>query len=321
MNDFKQILPNNFNVTHPEYTKYLKDPNDGYYYSSGSNKKVWWKCPDCNYEYELSFNKFKQRAYKCTNCNDHVSYGEKFVCNLLDQLKAQYIREKVFSWSKGKRYDFYISSKKIIIEVNGKQHYKTCFSSQTAEERQIADMDKIITAVLHGFDENTYIILPYIETCNKEYMKTTILNSPLSQIYDLSKINWNQCDLYALTNNTIKEICDIYENKTKDLQQILKVTHYSSITTIKNKLKAGYKLGWCSYTPEYGKELGNKKVRERVLAEMSKEVIQMTMDEQIIAMYPSIQQAQRQLKITHIWDCCTGRRKSAGGYKWKYNEK
>jgi hypothetical protein len=311
---------NCFNTTHPQYTKYLRDIADGYTHTYGSNKKVLWKCPDCNYEYRLSFNKFIARAYKCSNCNDHVSYGEKFVCNLLDQLNLSYEREKIFSWSDEKRFDFYVPSEKIIIEVNGKQHYATCFSSQTVEERQTIDMDKMIAAVLQGFTENTYIYLPYLKTCDMEYMKQTILNSPLAKTYDLSQINWKLCDSFALTNNSIKEICNIYENETHDLNEILKKTHYTSLTTIKNKLKAGYKMGWCSYTPEQGKELGNQKVRQRVLNELSKEVIQMTLDDHVIHCFPSIQEAQRQLNISHIWDCCIGRRKSAGGYKWKYKE-
>lgn len=36
--------------------------------------------------------------------------------------------------------------------------------------------------------------------------------------------------------------------------------------------------------------------------------------------FPSLQEAQRQLNISHIWDCIHGRRNMAGGYKWKYAE-
>jgi hypothetical protein len=30
--------------------------------------------------------------------------------------------------------------------------------------------------------------------------------------------------------------------------------------------------------------------------------------------------AKTQLKISHIHECCKGRRKTAGGYIWKYKE-
>lgn len=51
---------------------------------------------------------------------------------------------------------------------------------------------------------------------------------------------------------------------------------------------------------------------------MSKPVIQMTMEDKEIKEFPSIQEAQRQLKTYHIGDCVLGKRNSSGGYKWRY---
>ena len=51
---------------------------------------------------------------------------------------------------------------------------------------------------------------------------------------------------------------------------------------------------------------------------MSKAVLQLSKDGAIIAEFPSIQEAQRKLAITHIWDCLVGKRQTAGGYKWRY---
>lgn len=52
---------------------------------------------------------------------------------------------------------------------------------------------------------------------------------------------------------------------------------------------------------------------------MSKPVLQIdTETDEIIQQFPSLQQAQRELNISHIWDCIQGRRKTAGGYKWQY---
>ena len=44
------------------------------------------------------------------------------------------------------------------------------------------------------------------------------------------------------------------------------------------------------------------------------------MDGNIIRVFGSLNGAQRELNISHIWDCITGRRKTAGGYKWEYYE-
>lgn len=53
---------------------------------------------------------------------------------------------------------------------------------------------------------------------------------------------------------------------------------------------------------------------------MSKKVIQMDLNQKEIKCYRSIQEAQRDLNISHIWDCIKGRRNTAGGYRWKYKE-
>ena len=52
----------------------------------------------------------------------------------------------------------------------------------------------------------------------------------------------------------------------------------------------------------------------------SKPVEQYTLDMVFVAEYPSINEASRQTGITdrHIGSCCQGKRKSTGGYIWRY---
>lgn len=56
--------------------------------------------------------------------------------------------------------------------------------------------------------------------------------------------------------------------------------------------------------------------------DQSKPVIQYTKDGQFIAEYPSQKEASRQTGIDngHISDCCIGKYKTAGGYKWMYSQ-
>lgn len=53
-------------------------------------------------------------------------------------------------------------------------------------------------------------------------------------------------------------------------------------------------------------------------AEMS--VIAISINDNTILTFKSINEAKRQTGISkgHIWECCSGRRKTAGGYYWKY---
>lgn len=52
-----------------------------------------------------------------------------------------------------------------------------------------------------------------------------------------------------------------------------------------------------------------------------KSVIQYTLDGQLVAEYPSIKEVSKQTGIDkcHISSCCQGKRKTAGGYIWKYS--
>lgn len=49
-----------------------------------------------------------------------------------------------------------------------------------------------------------------------------------------------------------------------------------------------------------------------------KPVLQFSKSGEFIAEYPSIGEAERCFGCNHIWDCCRGKRKSCGGFIWKY---
>ena len=73
----------------------------------------------------------------------------------------------------------------------------------------------------------------------------------------------------------------------------------------------------------YGKHLSEehkKKLIECHKEKLSKLVLQMDKTNKIIAEFPSTREVQRQLGINHssISQCCKGKYKTAGGYKWRY---
>lgn len=88
--------------------------------------------------------------------------------------------------------------------------------------------------------------------------------------------------------------------------------------TIRKHLKDGAMSGLCSYDPQENKQDANIKNGLRVVNNMSRKVLQKDSLGRIINKYPSIQSAQRDLKISHIWDVIVGQRKTAGGYIWEY---
>lgn len=77
-------------------------------------------------------------------------------------------------------------------------------------------------------------------------------------------------------------------------------------------------LEWCSYA--YNNNYGTRS--KRAGESNSKKVSQYDLKGNLIKVWDGIINAERKLKIfnTSIVECCKGRRKTAGGFKWKYFE-
>lgn len=93
--------------------------------------KVEIKHMICDRIHSKSMNSFIHGKRGCPYCNDDIKYAEKYIKNYLDSIDIEYEREKTFDDLKNPksgrklRFDFWIPSKKLIIEVNGVQHYKS----------------------------------------------------------------------------------------------------------------------------------------------------------------------------------------------------
>lgn len=77
--------------------------------------------------------------------------------------------------------------------------------------------------------------------------------------------------------------------------------------------------------PTYGKrpEYWRSRIAEGVTKHQGKPVVQLTLENEIIDEYPSINEASRSVfgtEKTHIGDCCKGTRTMCGGYKWRFKE-
>lgn len=65
----------------------------------------------------------------------------------------------------------------------------------------------------------------------------------------------------------------------------------------------------------------SKEAREKISAAQYNPVLQYTKGGIFIAEYANAYQAELQTKIRHILECCKNKRKSAGGYYWKFKLK
>lgn len=127
---------------------------------------------------------------------------------------------------------------------------------------------------------------------------------------------------YAVSNLValaFPEICGIYregletdhintirtDNRPENLRWVDRKTNLSNPITKSNRIEA-----------HKGKCLGMRINRD----DCSKWVVKLSKNNEILFFYPSISQAEREtgIKLTNISACCLGKRKTAGGYIWKY---
>lgn len=245
----KKVLKgkNDLWTTHPYIAKYLKNPEEGYEISHGCNKKKYFKCPHCGFERKATINDITSDGFSCTSCGDGISFPEKVMSNLLNQLGVQYIKEKSFKWSQGKRYDFYIPFINCIIETHGKQHYTDGFNNIKARKVIDEQMNDKIKFKLALDNNIKYYIVVDCRESEISFIKNNILHSELNNIFNLTKINWNKCAEFAV-NNLVKEVCNMWNSlKTiSDIADFFKMNR----SCVRNYLKKGQKLGWCDYDPK-----------------------------------------------------------------------
>ena len=310
-------------TTNSKLASLLADPEDGYKYTQSANQYVNWECPNCsNIIKHKKICQIKEQGLSCPKCGDKLSYPEKFVFNILQQLlKNEFIYQLSktnFNWCDTYLYDFYfkINNERYIMETHGLQHYQESFGKiksnkyvRTLEEEQENDKLKKQIAIENGIKEENYIIIDCSKSTLK-FIKNNILNSRLNDIFDLTKIDWLRCHKYAL-NSLVKQACNLWNNKvytTSEIGKIMKLTK----NTIQKYLKQGTKLGWCNYNPkEEMKKNGYKNGKS-----ICKKVINIDTKLQ----FNSIKEASEYYNInnTCIVNCCKDKYHIAGGYHWKY---
>lgn len=235
-------------TTHPEIANCLVNQEIGYQISYSGHSRQDFICPKCGCIIKNVIVKDAVRYnLKCPCCSDGVSYPERFVSNMLRQLKICYKHDGIFDWSGLKRYDFYIEDLSLIIETHGEQHYdENKQFYDTIENQRANDKYKMELAVSNGIQN--YIVLD----CRKsdaDFIKSSILNSDLVKFFDLSLIDWAKCASDSCKSNVVMA-CDLWNSgihSAKEISEMMCLTR----TTIISYLNKGTKYGICDYN---GKE-------------------------------------------------------------------
>ena len=203
-------------------------------YRPYSNQKVDIQCPNCGEIHNnIMINNVQKGHFGC-KCSDGISYPEKFMMDMLNQIGIKYDYQVVFDWGKffnpyqnrivSCRYDFYIPSLKVIIETDG--GYGHGNNIDTYENDIYVDNMKDKIAFEHEID---VVRIDSIISSN-EYMKKSIYNSKLNFYLNLNSIDFCHCDKFAKTNIR-KKVIEEYKN-TGEYAKNLSDKYKISITTI-----------------------------------------------------------------------------------------
>lgn len=233
------------------------------------------ECMDCHSIREISEADLVHDGIGCNECHDFISFPEKAFTNILIQLGIKYKRQQKFKWAyynksdnnklNGKKkydFNFIVNNEEILTETNGMQHYKKSFETiggRSVEEEIENDRIKKELAINNGIKEENYIVID-CRYSDIDFIKNNILNNKkLNSLFDLSKIDWNEVNIYA-TKNFVIEVCKYYE-QVKDVQT---VANYFNLdrSTITKYLKRGIKLKICTYNPQKEKQLSYAKMKE-----------------------------------------------------------
>ena len=135
-----------FKQWHPSKNGDLKPEH----FSFGSGKQIWWYNPICNHTWKTSITT-RSIFSSCSIC---VNKTEKKIYNELIKYYPHLISQYRVNWCKNIHYlpfDFALESNKIIIELDGLQHFERVSTWSSPEKTHATDVFKMNCANKNGF--------------------------------------------------------------------------------------------------------------------------------------------------------------------------
>lgn len=285
-------------ITNPELMLYLVNKEDAYKYSFGTNQKILLKCPKCGYGKSMNLNNFFSDGFGCPRCSDGVSYPEKFIFNLFEQLNIDFkyqLSKSILDWCDKYKYDFFIDKINGIVEVHGIQHYEKNYGV-FGNLKGIKENDKEKEYLAKSNNISNYIILD-CRYSKLEWVKDNIMKSQLPQLLNFKEadIDWSKCHEAGL-NTFVKEACELWNSGITNTLEIANKLGLDR-STVTRYLKRGNEIGLCDYMRQTN----------------AVKVICVTTNE----IFNSVKQAATtyNLKNTSIVACCRNKLQSTGKLK------
>lgn len=272
-------------------------------YTPHSSRRVEAICPDCGLHKDVVVSNLYTYGIGCM-CQDGVSFPNKFVFNVMNQLQVKIEPEYSPSWARKRKYDIFIPGYKLIIENHGNQHYcdiARSSASRTLKEEQENDLLKYNLAIGNGIIN--YVVLD-CRNSNKEWIKTSIMNSILPTLFCFEEddINWDEALLYA-TTSLVKTSAKLFNEGYRVAEIADMIGKHRS--TVCRWLEKATRLELCDYRPENETSLANSKKIRCIETDM---------------VFDSIRKAAKFIgqSSTSIVNHLKDKTHMAGGYHWEY---
>lgn len=251
-------------ITHPHLAKLLKNPEEAYLYSYGSEQVTCWICPECGEEVYKSFEKMCKNGFSCPKCGDGIKYPNKFMYNILTELNIDFIREYTPDWLNGKRFDFYfkLNNKEYVIEMDGYFHYHDNFFKYNDKSYNSKEIDDYKDK--QARERNIIVIRIDCDYSSNEdrfvYILKNIKQSLLSELFNLDECDFEKCNKEAQTT-FIKEISRIWDSGVHNLLEIQEITGLCA-TTVRKYLRLSEEFGLSTFCEkEFSEQLEQNRIK------------------------------------------------------------
>jgi hypothetical protein len=216
--------------------KFLVDKDDAYRYKANTSELLNFKCDVCNEKFQASPSYFPI-SLPC-GCYSAQSYPNRFILELFRQIKHPFtpeLRKCHFDWCGKYRYDLYFEfdNSRYIVEMDGGQHKEPWRKAIDIEKDKLANQNGI---------EVIRIDCDYKVAKNRfPYIRDNIINSKLSNIINLSDVDWNAINTKILTSNNTKEVWELknFGYTNRQISNILNI----NMSKIEKIVQHGYEIG------------------------------------------------------------------------------
>ena len=301
----RKVLPgyNDVSTTDPNIAQYIYPSSQAQQVTRMSCKPVTVKCPQCGCVKKQPVSSLVRRGFKCPICCSGISYPNRFMAALLTFCNISFESEKIFTWSKPYRYDFYLPDFNTIIEMNGAQHYDDNSSGWGNFEEQ-RERDNLKRTLSDGRVQH-YLSIPATKSTLDD-TKRNIISSGLLDIIGIPipAIDWEHIAL-ATEDKTAFLCASEWNNGNTNVANIADLLGIHKTTVVKY-LKRFSDLGLCSYSPDDERE----KCRQTAIAARRRPVRCINTGEE----FDSIEDAAKMagVKPNAIQNCVAKRCKHAG---------